>query len=202
MSRWPPVRAIRLHGAKIRSGSDRRVSIFPLFSPDGAVHSIMVTDTTAGTISLTPIEEACVRVPIAGRSEILGLRPVDDEGVAALSGLWHYDPWWVLARPPLSGHWAAPLMKETNCVNFLTGVNSIWFARDLSSVAWVEVQEADRLIGRRRATGGVTRTRWSPAILSSSAGLVRQQRADRVADHGPGWVLDPIWSKATQRRHR
>ncbi|MDF1597102.1 MAG: hypothetical protein P1T08_13570 [Acidimicrobiia bacterium] len=201
MRRWPPVRAVRLHGTKTRSGHDRRVSIFPFFGPDGAVHAVMVTDHIAGTISLASLDEGGVRVPIAGRCDIPGLRPVDDEGVATLSGLWHYDPWWVLARPAHSGHWATPLLKRTNCVDFLSeGVQSLWFARDLSAVTWAEVQDAERMTGKRRTAGAVTLTRWSPGFLSSAAGRVQRQCGSRPIDPRGAWVLDPIWSKAAERR--
>lgn len=192
----PPVRASRLHGTKLHGSHDRRVSIFPFFNAEGEVFSHMVTDKGAGKVLFVPHSETLVVIPLAGRLRMDGLRALDEEAVSSVSGLWHYDPWWVLAEPPFSEHWATPALKQTNCVDYLEkDISSLSFSRDLSAVASATFDEPANVEIADRSGKTPESKDWSSRFLSQpTSGPDRADGSGRP----PEWVLDPIWKDPTE----
>ena len=99
-----------------------------------------------------------------------------------LTQLWHYDPWWVLAKPPFADHFATPALKRTNCVDRLpTHTEALAFERNLSRVHSVQVRRGDELQSLE----------WQSEWLRADDEMSLPAR--------PRWVLDPLWAEATRR---
>lgn len=158
-----------------------RGSLFPFFGRDGTVTHLMLVRPGSPRILWLPHRRGLVRTSRFGFAWIgaaLG-REAEIDPDADLAGLWHYDPWWVLADERFAGHPAVPALKETNCAARFT---SMVFAGGLDRVEKAVVD------GRLEP--------WSPD-------LVPLRGHPRVVPFEPRvpmvWRLRPRWERPRQR---
>jgi len=137
------VSARKLHRRSLRMGDQliADASLFPFFDQQGRCGWVMIVSPSS-EIWLVPWRRRLWQVPlwapIVCPDGASVLRVIDEESAKAVSGLWHYDPQWVLGADRFAGHWATGLLKETNCVEQLDpGVRMVYFRRDLSRLSCV-----------------------------------------------------------------
>ena len=194
-----PVSATALCRRTLRVGDEviPGVSLFPCFDRSGRSVCVMLVGADSSEIHLLPWCRGGFVVPLWSAVKLVGeaawLKPISEDQLDELQGLWHYDPSWVLDTPRYRGHWAVEPLKATNCARrFSADVRALWFRRDLSRIDWVEV----------RSHSEFNLQRWRPALLPE---LPADQRRDPGATPAPrrassGWRFDPIWACWTAKR--
>lgn len=190
-SAWLPISSSRLRRRTLimPDWSLARAGLFPFFDRQGMIWRVMVVDADSPQIWLFDPNQAELRIPLLGP---INLRPVpstmrllDDRELAAVKGLWHFDPSWVLGDPKYAPSAAAQSLKESNCLErFPWPVSTLYYRRDLSRVS---------LALRRRKQG-------NDFVRLSSDALPERPASARVRSPNPHvaarWRLDPFWLRA------
>lgn len=123
---------------------------------------------------------------------VLDLEPEELDGYRLretpdLEGLWHFDPWWLLAEEPFAGLEVTPSLKQTNCVAHAPKLCALNFSRNLFSVSSVMVSNEN---GEAQFTNlRALELPAAEACLPSADG----KRGRR------GWVLRPFWGASSRR---
>ena len=116
---------------------------------------------------------------LAGSSS--GLRVLEYEDIETLTGLWHYDPWWLLT----SRDARARTLKTTNAVNRFKlkagPVQRLMYARDLTRVEWLVHKKGESTAWKR----------FRPALLPDVA-IVTAPPPRRMSRRRR-WQLAPFW---------
>lgn len=176
--------ARELHGAALltRDVEVEGTSFFPLFTPDGEVLRVMIVRADSPEIWLVDREPGRFRTT-GDRSVRLELSLYDlvDAGhraEARLRGLWHWDPWWVIAAARYLGHPLAGSLKATNAAGRLgRGVRGLVYSTDLARIRWVQ------------GPFGLPIGRWKAGRLPAREEALPPP-ARRV-----GWRLEPLWER-------
>lgn len=184
------VNAKQLHSCPVHCVDERleRATLFPFFDREGSVEQLMLIDLNLRTLRVFPYHTGLVRPHVFQKGLTLRRRLADlplmqPEDAIRLGELWHFDPWWILGTPPFDKQATTPLLKTTNCVDWLPlSPPSVGFKRDLSRTAWLFEDGSDEGIGRR----------WSADFLPEHHPEV-DRPWQRVSPSR--WVLDPIWMK-------
>lgn len=190
-----PVAASSLHRQRVRLRDVPldQASVFPYFDHEGQTRALMLVWPPAPEIVVLEHRSDLARARWSGEIDIdvdfAALLDAPSDRIAAIAGLWHYDPWWVLAEPRFEGHPSVPVLKATNCVDvFSRPVYGCFFTRDLS-----------------RLVGVATSSRSSTGLsaIARSSMLFRPELLpppERPAPNLPGrsskeWRLDPFWQR-------
>ena len=173
-----------------RDGRLNRATVFPMFDVEGEVKSLLVVDHVDGRLFAllwTPglIYKPWFQVFRVERS-LKALEEVTLEQAYELSELWHFDPWWLLAEPDFATKEEAPILKHTNCVSHLTGVEELSFTADLSRISYGRVKDA----------GGVQIRSVQEMELPLPIKLAADKNRTRAASLRQGeWQLRPFWNR-------
>ncbi len=196
-----PVAARSLHQRRVRLRDFvlERGSVFPFFDREGRVRALMLVWPPARRIVVL---ERRSDDPLEGRSDLARARwwgeiqldvgfaalrdvRVDAGTVAAVAGLCHYDPWWVLREACFEGHPAVPALKATNCAGaFLKPVYGCYFSRDLSRLAGVTTKSRSH---SGASALDFTYRPFSPELLPEKSAPARPPRSPAA------WTPDPFW---------
>jgi len=139
---------------------------------------------------VAPWKPGLLRVPLWGSITTavaqFPFRPTDDECAKLVTGLWHFDPWWMLTDERYAGQRTVELLKSTNCAGrFGRNVTMVYYRRDLSRVSSLRI----------RGSSLVEVTPWKSELLPAPPALPVPERLARPT---PMWRLDPIWQRRTQ----
>ena len=187
----PLVSAKALHRRTLRVGDEvfANASLLPCFDRTGRSTHVMIVHAEAAEIYLFPWRSGGFVVPLWGTITLAGesawLKPITEDRLALLAGLWHYDPRWVLEAPRYQSHWAIAQLEATNSARSFTGdVRALWFRRDLSRISWVEI----------RSFSEFNLQRWRPDLLPDRP-VAPRRTANRPS--ATGWRFDPVWARWT-----
>jgi hypothetical protein len=170
-------------------GELRGATLFPFFDREGKAPRVIVLAEGSSEIRVFDPRETPLRFRFWRRLNVEGnFRRITRDDLRLMSGLWHFDPWWLLAEPGRSEGEIAALVKQTNCFGKLCDgkkreVKKLYFGRDLTRVLWAEY--------RKKGQSG---------MVSFSKCALPSQPAPRLEPGTPrqaGWRLDPFWNRAT-----
>ncbi len=205
MTSFLPVAARSLHQRRVgmRDTDLEQASLFPFFDRQGHVRALMLVSPPASHIVILEHRPDLVRVHWWGEIEIqtsfAALRDVSARRAAALAGLRHYDPWWLLRAPSFKSHPAVAALKATNCAGgFLKPVYGCYFSRDLSRLSGV-------------TTKGTTNSglaaidhcflRFTPELLPEVPEATRHKSPVKRWRLNPSWLRNG-WRVPTSRSWR
>jgi len=190
-----PIAASRLRHRRIRctDGDMRDVTLFPYFKRSGAVPAVLAVDHKNARLLLLRMDRCKVKAGWLGRIRCDVPQSMFDDltpdGLAMLSRLWHFDPWWMLTVPPFQTHWASLPLQATNCVNLLAAKHrAVYFRRNLSEIRGVLVSDK----GESKFKDWDADNLPEPKQISRNARF-RQPTISTAQRRGPTWRLDPIW---------
>ncbi len=194
-----PVAARSLHQRRVRLRDFvlEGASLFPFFDREGRTRALMLVWPPARPIvvldfpsgDLSPGERSdLVRVRWWGEIQLgvdfAALRNIDAGRAAVATGLWHFDPWWVLREACFEGHPAVPVLKATNCAGaFLKPIYGCFFSRDLSRFVGVTTKS--------RSHSGLSALDYTYRPFSPQ--LLPEERPRARPPQSSGWTLDPFW---------
>lgn len=188
MNAWLPVSSSRLRRRALITpqGSLAKAGLFPFFNRQGVISRVMVVDAECPQIWLFDPSQAELRIPLLGPIDLRPapstMRLLDERQLAAVKGLWHFDPWWVLGDPKFARSATAQALKETNCLErFPWRVTVFYYRRDLSRVS---------MILRRRKQGNTDFVRFPFDVLPEGPEAPPPPREPHAAT---AWRLDPFW---------
>ncbi len=181
-----------LHGTTLRIGSRSysQTSVFPFFDASGRVQRFMLILPHSPAILDLAARPGAVTRHWWGLQIAAGLEPRSlGDQAGELGRLWHYDPWWVLAKPRFSDHPAKAALKATNIVDRLGRATfDLLYSPDLSRIThlrWLS---------------------WRPPWIHHSpftADLLPPAISRRDAvQPSTGWRLNPSWMAKNWPRQR
>ena len=192
MIAWLPVSSsgLRRRSLTTPDWSLAKAALFPFFNRQGAISRVMVVDAESRRIWLFDPARAELRIPLLGTIDLQAaartMIPLDQEQLAAVKGLWHFDPWCVLHDPKYDPWAAAQALKKTNCLGrFPWKVTALYYRRDLSRVSMI----------LRDRKGSFVRLP-SDALPDTAADEAPEPRKPHAAS---GWRLDPFWRRADRK---
>lgn len=151
---WP-ISSHRLRNRVVclSSGRSEQCTLLPFFDASGVVQRVMVVSPETSEIRFFAPGDVCVRIGLWGPIHIAtsspALRVLEYEDLDSLTGLWHYDPWWVLTSPDKPQDSRAQQLQPTNTVGrFATKlgqVQRLLYARDLTRVVWLVCKKGESL---------------------------------------------------------
>lgn len=178
-------RSLVQRSLRLKRGVLGRASCFPMFAGDGRVESLLLIDHQAVELYLVEwrpgvFQKAWFAAPtlVLDPEELDGcrLREVPD-----LEGLWHFDPWWLLAEEKFSGLEVTPSLKQTNCVAQAPNLCTVTYNRNLFSVSSVMVS---------KQSGEVQFTNLRALELPEANGCPELSGG---RGEQRGWALHPFW---------
>ena len=172
-----------------RDGRLNRATLFPLFDVEGSVRSLLVIDHEEARLFALPWTPGLVCKPWFQAFRIdRNLEPLEEltlEETYSLSGLWHYDPWWLLAEPDFATREEAALFKNTNCVSHLEGLEALSFTADLSRISYGRVKD-----------NGVVGIKSAQELELPLPVKIVPEKQKRAASLRRGeWQLRPFWNR-------
>ncbi len=167
----------------------RDAAVLPFFTSEGEVSFCMVVLPQASRLYFFTPCDTGLRLPLWGtiRFQNPEWSWSDGAGSPALSGLWHYDPDWLLRDERFAAMEIVPLLRKTNCCSRLpSDVKGLYYRRDLSRVRFVHrsVRDQVRLVAITEVLPE------SPLDWSGPDGSPQTGRRTG------GWRLDPIWMRS------
>jgi hypothetical protein len=187
--RWPvSSHRLRNRGLCLSSGSGEPCTLLPFFDAGGRVQRVMVVSAGRSELRFFAPAEVRVRIglwgPIYLATSFPALRVLEYEDLEALTGLWHYDPWWVLTSRDAPRDARTRLLKPTNTVDrFATKlgqVQRLLYARDLTRVVWLVCKKGESASWRY----------FRPGFLPERETV---EPPPRRASRDYAWQLAPFW---------
>lgn len=142
--------ARQLHQLKVQAGSDMAdCTIFPFFDKEGGVKNLLAVVPEKGLARVVPKESFKVqrfRKRILFDGGLWSHRKLSPRWIRQLSGLTHYDPWWLLAKPKFRGKAWVSLLKNTNCAGHFESFKDVLFDRRLQKVTYALKPDGQTLV--------------------------------------------------------
>lgn len=112
-----PARSLHRRTVQLLDQELRLATLMPFFDRAGNVDSVMLVSPNSSRILL--VEPRRIRVRLWRRIQIEANEFELPDTTAAgawklVRDAWHYDPWWLLAKPRFAGHPAVPALKSSN----------------------------------------------------------------------------------------
>lgn len=185
------VPAKRLHRCSVRHGHGKawHGSVFPFFEAGGEVRAVLCVRYDEPGLFVATYRDGLLETghPLLPRrvdflvDDLQELQA--DAQLTQLTKLWHYDPWWVLSKPPFAAQAATQALKATNCVGDLPrSPKSLLFEPGLGRVHGMTVSEGDHTVTLP----------WQHSWLPTSP---RQESPGNDMRPRRRWVLDPMWGR-------
>ena len=167
----------------------RDAAVLPFFTSEGEVSLCMVVLPQTSRLYFFTPRDTGPRVPLWGTIRFREPEWSWSDGADGppLSGLWHYDPDWLLRDARFADKEIVPLLRKTNCCSRLPAdVKGLYYRRDLSRVRFVHrsVNDQVRLVAITEVLPAC------PLDWSAPTDAPQSRR------HAGTWRLDPIWMRS------
>jgi hypothetical protein len=162
-------------------------SLFPLFDAEGRTRVVMITAEDNARIMLAEWAPGLFARDWWWRNRLrLRFTDLNDASMwdeDRFEDLWHFDPWWVLARERYQGHGAVPGLRSTNIPGYDSTMSDVVFSADLGRASYVMKKSGDSLaVGRFRSD-------TLAAVVPQRRTVRERPRAAAVV----GWRLRSFW---------
>jgi hypothetical protein len=166
----------------------RRATLLPFFDRQGEAPRVVIVDESSSEVLVFDPREAVLRFFGWWRLQIEGnvRRPTQDD-LRLLKGLWHFDPWRLLASQNNAPQELAAVLKPTNAYGKLCDrakrrqVRKLYYRRDLLRAVGAKY--------RKKGQSGLVF--FSSCVLPERFPAAREMERERQ-DH---WRLDPFWTR-------
>lgn len=167
-----------------------QATLFPMFSSDGKVETLLVVDHPRAKVYALPWSKGLVTKSWFGTirlaRKLANLEELTVERAYHLTRFWHYDPWWVLLEGAFPAQRTTPPLRDTNCVDHWAGLHALYFTRDLGRVDYLAEPLGDGVAIKKLKERPLPPREELEAPLELDAGEGRRSG---------GWRLRTFWQR-------